>query len=165
MTTLQNNTPDSGGRRAVVAFSGSAQLWWLRVLKPGFRHVLVVLEAGVGGRAGGRAVNEAGWLFFNPLAGGTEACILDPIPEREIIDWLQGEGFTVVAIDTGALNTARPSLIRALRPHTCVEAVARLIGINTAGVLTPWQLYKRLLKTPMPGQKEIGKKALTLPPN
>ena len=55
------------GRRALAVFSGKADLRWLRLLRPGFRHCFVALE-------------EAGrWVTVDPLAGYTDVA-LQPVP-------------------------------------------------------------------------------------
>jgi len=30
-------------------------------------------------------------------------------------------------------------------PHTCVEAVKRVIGLHARFIITPWQLYRHLM--------------------
>lgn len=47
------------------------------------------------------------------------------------------EGYTV--LETSMLEPR--TLVCMLRPHTCVEAAKRLIGIQDGSILSPWQLY------------------------
>ncbi len=35
------------------------------------------------------------------------------------------------------------------RPLTCVEAIKRLVGLESAWTLTPWQLFRRLQRDPL----------------
>lgn len=112
--------------RALVCFSGAATLWWLRLLRPGFRHCFVAIRQG------------PFWVVADPLSHRTALWI-------EAVDDLAGfyrrHGLTVVAT-----RLRRPPR-RALpwRPFTCVEAVKRILGIRCGWVFTPWQLYNLLL--------------------
>ncbi|MGQ9371002.1 hypothetical protein [Azospirillum sp. ST 5-10] len=118
--------------RAWVVFSGTAELWWLRLLRPGFRHCFVVLNDG------------RHWVIVDPLAPFTEVAVLDLPAGFDLPGWFRGIGLTPVAA----------GLRRGLRrpapwaPFTCVEAVKRVLGLHAPLVLTPWQLYRRLAAAP-----------------
>lgn len=123
--------------RALVVFSGRADLWWLRLLRPGFRHCFVVLEA------------DGAWVCVNPLAHRTSVEIWSVAPGTDLAAWLRArDGLTVVE---AAIRhpPRRPSPIGL---YSCVEAVKRILGIQDRWVLTPGQLYDRLI---------MGKKSLT----
>jgi len=120
-----------------VVFSGQADLCWLRILRPGFRHCFVVLEG------------AGGWLSLNPMAHRTD---LSPVPVPvgfDLAGWYRAQGLTVVET-----RVRQPPRRQApWRPYSCVEAVKRILGIHDGFVLTPWQLFRYL---------EIeGKKSLT----
>ncbi|MBF0246708.1 MAG: hypothetical protein HQL36_01330 [Alphaproteobacteria bacterium] len=124
------NFGDTAKPQALVAFHGRTDFWWLRVLRPGFRHCLAVIP-------------DAGqWVMINPLSIGTEVSIWPGLGVEDMKSWLTGQGYTVAtcAYDPPRANrrTNRPL---PWRPYTCVEAVKRALGLRMAGVLTPWQLF------------------------
>lgn len=122
------STPDAGvPSTAWVVYRGEAPLWWLRVLKPGFRHCLVLLNDG------------RRWVAVDPLAGFTDVAVLDLPADFDLPGWYRAQGLTV---DAAALR--RPSGAAPWGPFTCVEAVKRLIGLRARRVLTPWQLHRHL---------------------
>lgn len=114
---------------AVVAFSGKAELWWLRGLKPGFRHCLVALA-----QPGG------GWILLDPLAHATRLLHLPSLGDP--VDWFLAHGLLPVPV------RPVPPMPRAApwAPFTCVEAVKRTLGIRARFVLTPWQLFRHLTR-------------------
>jgi hypothetical protein len=114
---------------AVVAFSGKAELWWLRALKPGFRHCLVALA-----QPGG------GWILLDPLAHATRLAHLPQLADP--VDWFLAHGLLPVPVRPAApAPRAAP-----WAPFTCVEAVKRALGIRARFVLTPWQLFRHLTR-------------------
>jgi hypothetical protein len=118
----------TGGRRALVVFSGQTELWWLRLLKPGFRHCFVAVA------------DPAGWVVVDPLSHRTEISVLPVGPEFDLAGWYLQAGLSVV--ETTTLDTPlRPA---PWRPYSCVESVKRVLGIQAGGILTPWQLKKFL---------------------
>lgn len=129
---MRTAVPSSARPVAWVVFTGEAPLWWLRWLRPGFRHCFVLLDDGVR------------WILIDPLASHTDVRVLDgPVPGGPP-GWYRRRGLTVVRAvvrrDRGRL--APPA------PFTCVEAVKRVIGLADPTVLTPWQLYRRLAASP-----------------
>ncbi|MBK1699238.1 hypothetical protein CKO21_18485 [Rhodovibrio salinarum] len=124
---------------AVVAFSGGAELWWLRLLKPGFRHCLVAL-----------AQPSGGWLLVDPMAHVTRfAVVSGPI---DPVAWFLAHGLLPVPVRPVApARRAAP-----WAPFTCVEAVKRALGIRARCVVTPWQLFRHLTR--------VEKKVLDMAP-
>ena len=112
--------------KALVIFQ-DREVWQTCWMKPGFRHVLialqvtddmvVILDTGAGG--------------IHPWAG---AMSLDDVGEHYII-----KGSTVVETDAEPGGTLYPTR------WTCVEVVKRTLGLRAPFVLTPYQLYWRLL--------------------
>ena len=114
---------------ALVVFSGQADLKWLRMLKPGFRHCFVVIE------------NHGRWILYNPLSHRTEITVLESATGTELMKGYRGQGLRVV-----------PWLFRPVRKkpapwglYTCVEAIKRILGIHAPWIITPWNLYKFLI--------------------
>ncbi|MCK4939132.1 MAG: hypothetical protein KAR80_02490 [Rhodospirillaceae bacterium] len=123
-----------GQRRALVGFSGDVEVWWLRVLKPGFRHCAVAIDDGQGG-----------FVFYNPLFNATElARIIGD--EKTVRGQMQKAGFHVIATTTNNMPTRSLSWWGRVRPYNCVEGAKRALGVDAPWVLTPWQLYGHLKK-------------------
>jgi hypothetical protein len=112
---------------AWVVYRGETPLWWLRLLKPGFRHCLALLTDG------------RHWVAVDPLAGFTDVAVLDLPAEFDLPGWYRAQGLIV---DAAPLR--RPPGPAPWGPFTCVEAVKRLIGLRAPWVLTPWQLHHYL---------------------
>lgn len=131
--------PDAPAVRALVVFSGKADLRWLRLLRPGFRHCFVLLELG------------GTWVCVNPLAHRTSVELWSLDPATDLPTWLGAqEGLTVVETVVRR-PPRRPSPIGL---YSCVEAVKRVLGLQERWVLTPGQLYGHLTQN--------GNKSLTL---
>lgn len=120
----------SGRTRAWVVFSGEAELAWLRLLRPGFRHCFVALNDG------------RHWITIDPLSPFTDVAVPSVPADFDLPDWFRRQGMTVVP---GGLRRGltRPA---PWAPFTCVEAVKRVLGIQDRFVLTPWQLYRHLIR-------------------
>ena len=118
------------GSRAVVVFSGETDLPYLRLLRPGFRHCCLVVEAG------------RYWLFFNPTSADTGVMVYDGLGLDDIVGWFLANRDTVVCCRVRA-EPAAPALFR---PYSCVEAVKRILGLHAVGVYTPWQLFQWLTR-------------------
>ncbi len=118
--------------RVWVVFRGEAELWWLRLLKPGFRHCFALLHDG------------RHWVIVDPLSPFTDVSVLDLPAAFDLPGWYRGMGMAV------APAPVRRGLTRPApwAPFTCVEAVKRLLGLHAPAVLTPWQLYRRLARPP-----------------
>lgn len=127
------NTPAqavSQWEKALVVFSGKADLAWLRLLRPGFRHCFVVLGS------------KGGWISINPMAHHTDITVLPVTTGFDLARWYCDQG--LIVIETKPASPARKIL--GWRPYSCVEEVKRIIGINSGLILTPWQLYRFLAK-------------------
>lgn len=118
----------AGGRRALVVFSGQTDLWWLRLLKPGFRHCWVAVETG------------GCWVIVNPLSHVTDIAVVRGAAGESLAEGCRRAGMTVVAARTGRPRP-RPAPWRAF---SCVEAVRRILGLDAGRIFTPWQLFRHL---------------------
>ncbi len=123
---------------AVVVFSPAAPLWWLRLLRPGFRHCFVAVRG------------DSGWLLLDPLshriALGLLPAATDPVAHYRAL------GHIALTVPV----TVPPRRPAPFAPFTCVEAVKRVLGMHDRSVLTPWQLYRRLLPLAADGRKIIS---------
>lgn len=122
---------EAAGRRALVVFSGRADLWWLRALKPGYRHCFVALWT------------IGGWVVVEPLSHHTQVEIIPQSQDFDLAGWYREHGLTVVCTDIFSPEKR----IAPFRPYSCVESVKRILGIHAGWVLTPWQLFRHLNKT------------------
>lgn len=115
----------------LVVFVHTTDLWWLRLLKPGFRHCFVALAG------------ASGWLVVDPLSHRTAVAHF-PLPqEYDLAGWYRQHGLVVVAVK----NISPERRVMPMGLYSCVECVKRIVGIRAGGVLTPWQLYRYLNKT------------------
>lgn len=127
---MNGHVPGIAAQCAWVVFSGQCELAWLRILKPGFRHCYVLLHDG------------DYWITFDPLSNYTDINVCRCPPSFNLPDWIQDRGCTVVKTPLRRTKKQAPWM-----PFTCVEAVKRVIGLRARAVLTPWQLYKYLMKS------------------
>jgi hypothetical protein len=126
-----NPLSDTDGRRKFgtwVVFSGHADLPWLRLLRPGFRHCFLVLQ------------HADCWVMYEPLSNRTEISVIARKPDVDLIAWLRQMKFTVLPAQIQALQS-KPA---PWGLYTCVEAVKRVLGIRHHGLFTPWRLYRFL---------------------
>jgi hypothetical protein len=120
--------------RAWVVFCGEADMPWLRLLRPGFRHCFVVLNDG------------RHWITVDPLSPHTEIAVQPTPPGFDLIGWFAGRGQAVAAAAIRR-DRRRPA---PWAPFTCVEAVKRVLGLHARFVVTPWQLYRHLTRPGSP---------------
>ncbi len=111
--------------RVLVVFSGRADFWWQRLLRPGFRHCAVVLPVGDNS------------LILDPILSRLQLRFLVATAE-EIAASLRRRGFVIIetSINREPVASGLPGI------WTCVEAVKRVLGLRAAAVQTPWQLYR-----------------------
>jgi hypothetical protein len=114
-------------RRALVVFSGRADLPWQRLLKTGFRHCSLIVEDG------------PNWLLVEPLASCLQVRSIGSV-QVDLAGRLQRAGFAVLETAVAPVgNRAAP-----LGLWTCVETVKRGLGVRSVWVQTPWQLFRHL---------------------
>ncbi|MDV7340949.1 hypothetical protein RYZ26_15185 [Terasakiella sp. A23] len=115
---------------ALVVFSDNAGVWWLKLLKPGFRHCFVILET------------DRGCIWLDPLSNNFTVKLLEGYELAGLLKWYRDQGMRVLKVN---VDTTRATP-HCWAPMTCVEVVKRLVGARDWRVLTPWQLYKALNK-------------------
>lgn len=128
--------PDSGpGQRVVVVFADQTGLWWLRILKPGFRHCFAYIST------------AEGWIALDPLSNQLQLAHHAHPPMADLAAMLRRAGWPALTI------ALQPAPLRPLPPavFTCVEVVKRIIGINNLFICTPWQLFCVLRKITLDG--------------
>lgn len=117
---------------AWVVFTGKTDLPWLRLLKPGFRHCYVLLNDG------------GNWITLDPLSNYLDVSVHRNVPSGfDLPKWLGTRGHKVVRAPVSRLRKEAPWML-----FTCVEAVKRVLGLHERFIVTPWQLYRHLVKTP-----------------
>ncbi|KAA5605692.1 hypothetical protein F1188_10105 [Roseospira marina] len=112
----------------MVVFTDGGAIWWLRLLRPGFRHVFI-------------AVRRPGhWVIVDPLAHRMRVDLVPTADAADLAAWYRAQGLTVVATET----RAPPRKEAPWAPLTCVEVVKRLLGLHARWVWTPYALYRAL---------------------
>ena len=114
--------------RALVVFGGRCGVWWLRWLKPGFRHCFAAVDDGTQ------------WLTIDPLLHRLEVRASGLASDFDLAAAYRESDLVVIAVapSTVQRRTAPIGLF------TCVETVKRLLGLRAGWVLTPWQLHRLL---------------------
>ena len=115
---------------ALVVFSDNAGAWWLKLLKPGYRHCFAILET------------DRGCIWIDPLSNSLTIKPLEGYELAGLLKWYKDQGMRVLKVNVDE-GTSRP---HSWAPMTCVEVVKRLIGRRDWSILTPWQLYCALKK-------------------
>lgn len=118
------------GQRALAIFTDATDIPALRLLRPGFRHCFAALPDG------------DGWILYEPLSDRTEISTVRNIDADRLADVYRRHGCAVVAWRIG------PSRARALfpGPFTCVAAVKRVLRIHAPFAVTPYRLYRHLIR-------------------
>lgn len=120
----------AAGAPALVAFTDRTDIGWLRGLRRGFRHCAVWVRAG------------DFWIAHEMLSHQGFIGILSGADEKRLRAALRASGYRVVRTRIAAA----PRRLAPVLPVTCVESVKRLLGIQSWRILTPWQLYRHLIR-------------------
>lgn len=115
---------------AWIVFIGTAELAWQKLLKPGFRHCCLLLNDG------------ERWISFDPMSNYTDIHVHKLPVEFDLPLWLRDHGHIVVKTKIARAKNEAPWM-----PYSCVEAVKRVIGLHARSIITPWQLYRHIIKT------------------
>jgi hypothetical protein len=114
---------------ALVIFHGHGCHVLDPLLKRGFRHVFAVVQ------------DDAGfWIRIDSKAGIPEVDVVGG-PKDDLAKFWRGHGYTVLELERGT-DAPRGPVINA----NCVGMVKCLLGLRAPFILTPWQLYRRLIK-------------------
>ena len=128
------------GSEALVVFRDQTEIAWLRWLKRGFRHCAVVV------RIGGE------WVMIDSLSHSICVGKFGAEPMSRLAWCYRKAGHIVIETAVGECKVrVAPPL-----PFTCVEAVKRVLGIQSWFVLTPYQLYRHLRGRARDRRPEIG---------
>jgi len=117
-------------RRALVVFAGRSGVWWLRWLRPGFRHCFAAVDDG------------AQWLTIDPLLHRLEVrasglpSTFDLAAEYRRVN--------LIVLDIGPPPV--PLRCAPFGIFSCVETVKRVLGLRARWVFTPWQLHRFLAR-------------------
>lgn len=116
--------------RAYIVFQGEAGLWWLRFLKPGFRHCYLLF----------RLPGKNSWLELNPCSNRVAVSLKEYAAGFDYLRYLS------VTLRRRVVSCAveTPLFSAPLMPFTCVEFAKRVIGCHDKRILTPFQLYKKI---------------------
>jgi hypothetical protein len=117
------------GAPVLVVFVNHTACWWLRLLRPGFRHCFVVLGTG------------AVWLACEPLKDRIELTVLNLPREFDLARFYHEQGHRVLS---GQRPEPGPRRRFTPAPVTCVTVVKRVLAIDAPWVWTPSQLYAYL---------------------
>ncbi|NBX65883.1 MAG: hypothetical protein EBQ96_02695 [Proteobacteria bacterium] len=112
-----------------IVFSGKTDVWWLRLLRPGFRHCFALVR------------DTERWIVVDPMLHKMEVLTTACPHDFDLPAWMRARGYRVLRVPV--LTPMRRALAPA--PFTCVEAMKRLIGLQEWRIFTPWQLYRRLV--------------------
>ncbi len=126
--TLADLISNPKTQKAWVVFSGQTELPWLKILKPGFRHCYVIINDG------------DHWISIDPLSCHTEIMVHHLTPDFDLPSWLRRRNLKVVAADITPQQRQAPVSL-----YSCVESVKRILGVHDFWVMTPHQLYRRLI--------------------
>ncbi len=118
---------DFTAKKVWVVFSGQADLPWLKILKPGFRHCYVLMNDG------------EHWITIDPLSNYIDVAVHHLPKDFNLPLWMQERGHTIVPAQITQTPKQAPWMV-----FTCVEAVKRVLGLHKRFILTPWQLYAHL---------------------
>ncbi|MBI3504026.1 MAG: hypothetical protein HY059_04235 [Proteobacteria bacterium] len=127
------------GARALVVFRDQTEIAWLRGLRRGFRHCAVWVRAG------------DLWILQESLSHRTILGVWAGVGEADLAAALRAAGHRVVR----ARIRPAPRRLAPPLPFSCVEAVKRVLGIHAWHVLTPWQLYRHLVRQPLKSRLTI----------
>lgn len=118
-------------REWFVAFvdSGRRPVWWMRFVKPGFRHVL----------AFSYDIQSNQWIFFDPGHERLRLEVLEGDDLDIIVSIIRQRGGKILRTKAQVQKSRRVRVFA-----TCVTAVCHLLGCPCA--LTPHGLYRILLK-------------------
>ncbi len=124
-----------------IAFGGDADQPWLRPLRRGFRHCFAALRDG------------AGWTVLEPLSGRLMVMRLAVPAEYDLPGFYERAGLAVAG--PFAPGAPRAAWLPALLPLNCVGLCRAVLGAGAPRAVTPWGLFRRLMKISAHDKKNV----------
>jgi len=115
-----------------IVFGGEADQAWLQPLRRGFRHCFAALR------------DEAGWTVVEPVSGRLLVLRISMPAGYDLPAFYRRAGLRVLG--PFAPGPARAALLPSLLPQTCVGLCRALLGAGAPFALTPFGLFRRLVK-------------------
>jgi len=116
----------------LVVFEDRPDSRWLRPLRAGFRHCFCLLRAG------------RGWILCDSRIRGLRIMTLPEAGVEPLARAYARLGAHVAALEhPGEAPRPFPPA-----PFSCVELAKRLAGVDRPGILTPYALWRHLLRHP-----------------
>ena len=118
----------SGNKQALVVFTDDSNLFFLKVLKRGFRHCFVMLHDG------------KNWISVDPLLSQLLINVEENTHDKkELIEWFKESGYRVVTSDI-----PETICVSFLGIYSCVGVIKKILGVRNPFILTPHQLFKHI---------------------
>lgn len=133
-----------------IAFAGRAEIPWLRLFRPGFRHCFAALA------------DREGWTLVDPLSGRLVVQRLAVPRAFDLPAFWRRAGFRVLGPFTPAPPS--PSRLPPLLPASCVSACLALLGRRRLFAVSPYGLY-RALRRELEESHGVGRNTLTQNPS
>jgi len=126
---LPNNDIDMPAATWVI-FSDDTDIHMLKIFRRGFRHCFLIMQ------------QHDRWILIDPRSNKTDVVLLPHPISFNFPRYYTEQGKTVLKVQ----GIKTPHKIMSPLPVSCVEGIKRLIGLHQWWVITPYQLYKSLLK-------------------
>jgi hypothetical protein len=120
---------------ALVVFEHRSTALPLRWLRPGYRHCFCLVRDGTF------------WSLCDPLKTRIVLRTVSGLSEADLLKQFAPPEYIVLR---GAVACDSHGGRARLRAITCVEIVKRVLNLDLPWVVTPYQLYRRLLRLPAP---------------
>tara|TARA_B100001750_G_C15418349_1_gene551567 strand:+ start:550 stop:966 length:417 start_codon:yes stop_codon:yes gene_type:complete len=118
-----------------VVFSDDTDIRMLKILRKGFRHCFIMMQ------------QDQRWILIDPRADKTDIRVLPHPVHFNFPRYFTQQGKIVVKAPT----FITPRKIAPLSPFSCVETVKRVLGVHKRFLITPYRLYRYLLKSQSKG--------------
>lgn len=125
---MTSSTDETHGAEALVVFIDQHGHWLGPVLKKGFRHCFCAVLA------------DGYWIEINGSRDGTVIKVIAG-SDFDLKEYYESRGCRVLSVERGG------ALKLPLVLSNCVGIVKAALGLGHFGVLTPYQLYKRIIKS------------------